>query len=502
MLSVIHSGSLHGIDALPIQVEVNTGEKGELKWVIVGLPDTAVKESQNRVFSALGNCGFMLPISRTTINLAPGNLRKEGPIYDLPIALAIIAATQQANLIHAADFLIAGELSLSGELRSIPGAFNLALLAKKLGKRGVILPVGCAQTATFVDNIEVYGIENLRECVDFLKGTKALVPLQRESHLEDAPIVNDICGIHGQRILKRVVEIAVAGNHNLLMMGPPGCGKSMIAKCIPDLMPPPTYDEWLEILKIQSACDLTIDTIHKRRPFRSPHHNVSDAGLIGGGMIPKPGEISLAHHGVLFLDELPEFKRTVLEMLRQPLENGSVSIVRSNGKLTFPCRSLCIAAMNPCPCGYFGNKQRRCTCSQKQIQQYRARISGPLLDRFDLQLEVQPVNLSAFQSSQKTEENSLTVRQRIIAARNLQLKRSHICNAYLSAQQIETTCNCSRNDLIWLQQACQQLQLSARAYHKVLKIARTIADLENSENLQQKHLMEAMQYRCFDRNWK
>ena len=502
MLSVIHSGSLHGIDALPIQVEVNTGEKGELKWVIVGLPDAAVKESQNRVFSALGNCGFMLPISRTTINLAPGNLRKEGPIYDLPIALAIIAATQQANLIHAADFLIAGELSLSGELRPIPGAFNLALLAKKLGKRGVILPIECAQTATFVDNIEVYGIKNLRECVDFLKGLKALAPLQRENHLEDAPIVNDICGIHGQKILKRVVEIAVAGNHNLLMMGPPGCGKSMIAKCIPDLMPPPTYDEWLEILKIQSAFDLTIDAIHRRRPFRSPHHNVSDAGLIGGGMIPKPGEISLAHNGVLFLDELPEFKRTVLEMLRQPLENGNVSIVRSNGKLTFPCRALCIAAMNPCPCGYFGNNQRHCTCSQKQIQQYRARISGPLLDRFDLQLEVQPVNLSAFQTSQQNEESTLTVRQRIIAARNLQLKRTHTCNAYLSAQQIETTCNCAKTDLIWLQNACQQLQLSARAYHKVLKIARTIADLENSESLQQKHLMEAMQYRCFDRNWK
>ena len=329
MLSVIHSGSLYGIDAFPVQVEVNTGERGELKWVIVGLPDAAVKESQNRVFSALGNCGFMLPISRTTINLAPGNLRKEGPIYDLPIALAIVAATQQANLVYASNFLIAGELSLSGELRSVPGTFNLALLAKKLGKRGVVLPLECARAATFVEGIEVYGLKNLRECVEFLKGQKILSPLSPESHLEEKSIINDICGIHGQKILKRVIEIAVAGNHNLLMMGPPGCGKSMIAKCIPELMPPPTYDEWLEILKIHSACDIAVDIVHRCRPFRSPHHNVSDAGLIGGGIIPKPGEISLAHNGVLFLDELPEFKRTVLEMLRQPLENGSVSIVRS-----------------------------------------------------------------------------------------------------------------------------------------------------------------------------
>ena len=260
MLSVIHSGSLHGIDALPIQVEVNTGERGELKWVIVGLPDAAVKESQNRVFSALGNCGFALPISRTTINLAPGNLRKEGPIYDLPIALAIIAATRQADLVHSSEFLIAGELSLSGKIRPIPGAFNLALLAKKMGKRGVILPFECAQSATFVDGIEVYGVEYLKDCVDFLRGFREIAPMQNHEQVVEAPVTNDLKHIHGQKILKRVVEIAVAGNHNLLMMGPPGCGKSMIAKCIPDLMPPPTYSEWLDILKIQSACGITIDT--------------------------------------------------------------------------------------------------------------------------------------------------------------------------------------------------------------------------------------------------
>jgi len=502
MLSIIDSGSLHGIDAVPIQVEVNTGERGELKWVIVGLPDAAVKESQNRVFSALGNCGFMLPISRTTINLAPGDLRKEGPMYDLPIALAIISATQQAHLEKANDFLVAGELSLSGKLRSIPGAFNLALLAKKMNKRGVILPMSCAQMATFVEGIEIYGIEHLKDCVDFLNGTKQYVPLTNITHYHTHKITHDLNAIRGQRILKRVVEIAVAGNHNFLMMGPPGCGKSMIAKCIPDLMPPPTHEEWLDILKIQCACNIPIDAEQRQRPFRSPHHNVSDAGLIGGGIIPQPGEISLAHQGVLFLDELPEFKRSVLEMLRQPLENGEVTIVRSNGKLTFPCKTLCIAAMNPCPCGYFGSHQRPCTCSQKQIQQYRSRISGPLLDRFDLQLEVQPVDLSAFKNSSQAEESSEVVRNRIITARTHQMDRTKTCNAYLSASQLEQTCYCSKAHLSWLQNACQQLQLSARAYHKVLKIARTIADLENSISVQQSHLMEAMQYRCFDRSWK
>ncbi len=502
MLAIIDSGSLHGIEALPVYIEVNTGERGELRWVIVGLPDAAVKESQNRVFSALGNSGFNLPTSRTTINLAPGNLRKEGPFYDLPIALAIIEATQQANLSLASQFLVAGELSLSGQTRPICGAFNLALLAKKLNKRGILLPQHSALPATFVEGVEVYGIETLRQCVEFLSGRLALKPLPSVRHLQadTGPIVHDLANVRGQHILKRAVEIAVAGNHNLLMMGPPGCGKSMIAKCIPELMPLPTYDEWLEILQIQSVCGVPYDCTRIKRPFRSPHHNISDAGLIGGGIVPQPGEISLAHRGVLFLDELPEFRRSVLEMLRQPLEEGQVTIARSAGKLTFPCKTLLVAALNPCPCGYFGSRQRRCQCTHMQIQKYRARISGPLLDRMDLQLEVQPVDLSMFRNAE-AEESSHVVKQRISAARKIQLERSSTYNAYLTEGQMQQVCRLSNENQRWLHQACEQLQISARAYQKILRIARTIADLSHTD-IQQKHLMEALQYRCFDRMWR
>ncbi|MDR2769152.1 MAG: YifB family Mg chelatase-like AAA ATPase [Puniceicoccales bacterium] len=504
MLAIIDSGSLHGIEAFPVHVEVNTGERGELRWVIVGLPDTAVKESQNRVFSALGNSGFRLPTSRTTINLAPGNLRKEGPFYDLPMALAIIAATQQSTLSLASQFLVAGELSLSGQTRPIAGAFNLALLAKKLHKRGLLLPKESALPATFVEGIEVYGVETLKQCVEFLSQRLSLSPLPHTlcANSNTADFIYDLSAVRGQKILKRAVEISVAGNHNLLMMGPPGCGKSMIAKCIPELMPNPAHKEWLEILQIQSACGFNNDPTLYKRPFRSPHHNISDAGLIGGGIIPQPGEISLAHGGVLFLDELPEFRRSVLEMLRQPLEEGKVTIVRTSGKLTFPCQTLLIAALNPCPCGYLGSRQRRCQCSSVQIQKYRARISGPLLDRMDLQLEVQPVDLSAFQTTLPMEEKSTDVKKRIAKARDMQLERAKTYNAYLSATQVDRFCYLNTQEQQWLHKACEQLQISARAYHKILKIARTIADLSGESCIQRQHLMEAMQYRCFDRTWQ
>ncbi|MDR1665987.1 MAG: YifB family Mg chelatase-like AAA ATPase, partial [Puniceicoccales bacterium] len=391
MLAVVQSGTLQGVEAIPVQVEVNSGERGELKWVMVGLPDVSVKESQNRVFSALGNSGFNLPTSRTTINLAPGDVRKEGPVYDLPMALALVAATQQAKFVLDTQFLVAGELSLSGKTRPICGALNLAILAKKLGKRGVLLPKRSAFEATFIEGIEVYGIDSLFQAVEFLSGHTILTPLPptKIQDLVAREYVHDISEVKGQKILKRVVEIAVAGHHNLLMVGPPGCGKSMMAKCIPGILPEPALEEWIEILKIRSVCGL-FDNRSRRlsRPFRAPHHSISDAGLLGGGTFPRPGEISLAHNGVLFLDELPEFKRSVLELLRQPVEDGSVTVSRSAAKITFPCRTLLVAAMNPCPCGYMGSSQRRCQCTSSQIQKYRAKISGPLLDRIDLQVEV------------------------------------------------------------------------------------------------------------------
>lgn len=511
MLAVIESGTLQGIDAVPIQVEVNTGESGELRWVLVGLPDVSVKESQNRVFSALGNGGFKLPTSRTTINLAPGNLRKEGPFYDLPIALAIVAATGQSALPLAAEFLVAGELSLSGKTRPILGALNLAILAKKMGKRGVLLPKRSAFEATFVEGIEVYAIESLCQAVEFLSGRLSLEPLaptQLEALLSKAP-AKDMAEIKGQRILRRVVEIAVAGNHNLLMVGPPGCGKSMIAQCIPGIMTEPSHEEWIDILKIRSVCGLVENRSRRlSRPFRSPHHSISDAGLMGGGNVPKPGEISLAHHGVLFLDELPEFKRSVLEMLRQPMEDGWVTIARSGGTVTYPCRAMFVAAMNPCPCGYMGSQQRRCQCSSSQIQKYRAKISGPLLDRIDLQVEANLVPINELHTEAQP-ENSSTVKERIQKARHRQAERYQgkeadipiPFNAYLTPSALERYCHVTISEKKLLYRASEELNLSIRAYHKILKVSRTIADLEASPNIQTRHIMEAIQYRCFDRRW-
>jgi magnesium chelatase family protein len=515
MLSVVQSGTIQGIEALPVQVEVNSGERGELKWVIVGLPDISVKESQNRVFSALGNSGFHLPTSRTTINLAPGDVRKEGPIYDLPIALAVIGATRQAIFAVADQFLIAGELSLSGKTRPICGALNLAVLAKTMGKRGVLLPKKSSFEATFVEGVEVYGIESLAQAVEFLSSREELSPLPSTplQSLVGKNYVHDISEVRGQKVLKRVVEIAVAGNHNLLIVGPPGCGKSMMAKCIPGILPEPTLEEWIEILKIRSVCGLVDNRKPLARPFRSPHHSISDAGLLGGGSIPRPGEISLAHNGVLFLDELPEFKRSVLELLRQPLEEGCVTVSRSAAKLTFPCRSLLVAAMNPCPCGYLGSMQRRCQCGSAQIQKYRSRISGPLLDRIDLQVEVSGVPFDELRLHREESETSSVVKTRIVGAREAQRRRYREdqtidmpipLNAYLSPIALEKYCAIGPDGRRLVNDAGSRLNLSARAYHKILKVARTIADLEGEgqeSRIRERHIMEAIQYRCFDRHW-
>lgn len=509
MLATITSAALQGIDAEVVHVEVNTGEAGEPKLILVGLPDAAVKESDDRVFSALSNSGFKPPRTRTTINLAPGNLRKEGPFYDLPIALGILAATGQLHAEKLPDYLIAGELSLSGATRPVRGALAMARLALALGKRGVLLPARSAEEAALVEGIDVFCVESLDAAVRFLTGEAkkqsldaSRLNLQRTSASTDGAV--NFSEIKGQHALRRAVEVAVAGNHNLLMIGPPGAGKSMIAKRIPTIMPAPTRDERLEILGIHSAAGRTItgEVSWDARPFRSPHHTVSDVALLGGGTIPGPGEISLAHHGVLFLDELPEFKRSALEVLRQPLEDGDVTISRSAGKITLPCAFMLVAAMNPCPCGYLGDSKHECRCTPTQIQRYRARISGPLLDRIDLHIEAPALSVGELRS-EKAGETSESLRIRIEAARSAQHARfagtKITSNARMTHAQIRKFCaiDASLGDL--LQHAMEQLRLSARAYDRILKVARTIADLANSPQIESPHLLEAIQYRSLDR---
>jgi len=512
MLATIVSAALQGIDAEIVHVEVNAGEAGEPKLILVGLPDAAVKESDDRVFSALSNSGFRPPRTRTTINLAPGNLRKEGPFYDLPIALGILAATKQLNADNLGDWLIAGELSLSGATRPVRGALAMARLARSLNKRGVLLPGISAEEAALVEGVSVYRIDSLDVAVRFLSGEISLEPLRPDAARQATTpqsgaadgIGADFSEIKGQHALRRAIEVAVSGNHNLLMIGPPGSGKSMVAKRIPTIMPSTTLDERLEILSIHSAAGRTIsgEVAWDARPFRSPHHTVSDVALLGGGTIPGPGEISLAHHGVLFLDELPEFKRSALEVLRQPLEDCEVTISRSAGKVTLPCAFMLVAAMNPCPCGYLGDPKHECRCTPTQVQRYRARISGPLLDRIDLHVEAPALSMAELRSDQLGETSTL-IRQRVDAARNRQharLRGTRITsNARLTHAQIRKQCaiDSTLGDL--LQHAMEQLSLSARAYDRILKVARTIADLADSSAITAPHLLEAIQYRSLDR---
>ncbi len=511
MLATISSAALQGIDAELVHVEVNSGESGDPKLILVGLPDAAVKESDDRVVSALSNSGFKSPRTRTTINLAPGHLRKEGPFYDLPIALGILLATEQIDAPAIDDYLIAGELSLSGATRPVRGALALARLAKKLGKRGVLLPPVSAEEAALVDGVAAYPIQSLDQAVRFLSGELALQPIAHAAAIaiDASPDMSsgDFAEIKGQHALRRAIEVSAAGGHNLIMIGPPGSGKSMVAKRIPTILPSPTLDESLEVLSIHSAAGQTLSGggahAFGRRPVRSPHHTISDVGLLGGGTIPGPGEISLAHHGVLFLDELPEFKRSALEVLRQPLEDGHVTISRSAGKVTLPCSFMLVAAMNPCPCGYLGDPRHECRCSPAQIQRYRARISGPLLDRIDLHIEAPALSINELRTEQPAESSSV-IRARVQAARERQLVRfagtRTTSNARMTHAQIRAACviDSSLGDL--LQQAMEQLSLSARAYDRILKVARTIADLAASERIEAPHLLEAIQYRSLDRN--
>ena len=509
MLATTQSAALLGIEAYPVQVEVNTGEVGELKFILVGLPDAAVKESQDRVFSAISNSGYRQPETRTTVNLAPGDLRKEGPAYDLPIALGVLAAMKQCEATPLQDYLIAGELSLSGETRPVKGCLAMAQLARRLNKKGILLPEASAREAALVSDLNVIPIQSLDQAVRFLNREIKIDPLPADlTHFNPAnadPSQADFTDVKGQHHLRRAIEIAVSGGHNLIMIGSPGSGKSMIAKRIPGIMPPPELDEFLEILSIQSAAGITLDPANTRnqRPFRAPHHTISDVGLLGGGTFPRPGEISLAHQGVLFLDELPEFRRNTLEVLRQPLEDGQVTISRSAAKVTLPAAFMLVCAMNPCPCGYAGDPVHPCRCSLTQIQRYRSRISGPLLDRIDIHIEAPALRIEELRTTQPGEA-SAPIRDRCASARAIQFQRyqnhpTKRCNSRMQQADIRKYCALDAALSQQLQNAMQEFALSARAYDRILKVARTIADLDQSQNIKSPHLLEAIQYRSLDR---
>jgi len=507
VLSTVYSGAVHGVDAYPVEIEVNAGY-GEFATVIVGLPDTAVKESKARVWTAVRNSGFDPPGGRTTINLAPADIRKEGPSFDLPIAIGLLGAIGDLECESLSDYILVGELALSGEVRRVKGVLSIAMRARRDGRRGIIVPAGNAEEAAVVDGLSVYPVRTLRQAADFLNGELPQTPFSIDiNDLYDADTnhLEDFADVKGQELAKRAIEVAVAGGHNLLMIGPPGTGKSMLAKRIPSILPKMTLDEALETTKIHSISGTlkAHDALIVTRPFRSPHHTISDAGLLGGGTHPVPGEVSLSHRGVLFLDELPEFRRNVLEVLRQPLEDGVVTISRAAATMTFPCQFMLVAAMNPCPCGYLTDPKRECRCSQKQIQTYRNKISGPLLDRIDIHIDVPTIQYQQLASLQKGEA-SAAVRERVMACRDVQQDRFRQhpgvhCNAGMGAKDLHRFCRLGEEAQGMLKMAITELNFSARAYDRILKVARTIADLFGAEKIEAEHINEAIQYRTLDR---